>query len=502
MNKNLKNLFYAVVIIVISSGVAAAVTAYVMKNNESKGYYLESKEGAFNQPVQKVMYDGVAAENTDFTYAAEKTVHAVVHISVSATVSVGNQYIDPFEWFFGNPDSRQRPRQQQQQIGSGSGVIISTDGYIITNNHVIENADSINVTLNDKRSFTAKIIGSDPRTDIALIKIDATDLQPITFGDSEQLKVGEWVLAVGNPFDLTSTVTAGIVSAKGRSIQTGDSDREKIAAFIQTDAAVNPGNSGGALVNTKGELVGINTAIYSRTGSFTGYSFAVPINIAGKVVSDLKQYGAVQRGVLGITMTDPENISKSGKDTKISKMEGAYIIEFAERSSAKEAGIEVGDVITAINDKKVLSPSEVQEQINKYKPGDKVRITVDRYGKKKEFTVELKNLQGNTNIQKGGDSAEVLGAAFKALSDKEKQQYGISYGIEVSSISKGKIQECGIKKGFVIMIVNDEKVQTPEAFFNIVDKILKGTTSEKGLLIKGFYPNSGATRHYAIDLID
>jgi Do/DeqQ family serine protease len=500
MKKIWENALNAVLIILISGGVATGVTAYVMKNKEARHTFSEEQENTFGQPVHLTSYNSVAAENTDFTYAAEKTIHAVVHIKVMSTVSIGKQYIDPFEFFFGFGDS-QRPRQQQQRIGSGSGVIISTDGYIITNNHVIEGADSINVTLNDKRSFTAKVIGMDPSTDIALIKIEADDLQPITFGDSEKLKIGEWVLAVGNPFDLTSTVTAGIVSAKGRSIMTGESDRDKIMSFIQTDAAVNRGNSGGALVNTQGELVGINTSIYSQTGDFAGYAFAVPISIAGKVVSDLKQYGTVQRAMLGVSIADPEFIAKN-TDPKIKVLKGAYVADFAMRSSAKEAGIEKGDVITAVNGNKVTSRNALQEQIMKYQPGDKVKITVDRYGSEKEFTVELRNAQGNTEIMKGGDSAKMLGAAFKPLTDKQKRDYGVSYGIEVNNISKGKIQDCGIRKGFVIMIVNDQKIQTPEDFYSIVDKILKGGTDEKGLLIKGFYPNTGATRHYAIDLID
>jgi Do/DeqQ family serine protease len=499
MNKFWKNLMYAALIVLISGGVAAVVTASIMKERTGVNLFPgDNGQSAFHQPLREVMYSGVAAENTDFTYAAEKTVHAVVHIKVSTTVSVGRQYIDPFEFFFGYDD---RAPRRQQRTGLGSGVVISTDGYIITNNHVIEDADTITVTLNDKRSFTARVIGTDPTTDIALIKIDATDLQPITFGDSEKLKVGEWVLAVGNPFDLTSTVTAGIVSAKGRSIMTGESDRDKIRSFIQTDAAVNPGNSGGALVNTKGELVGINTAITTQTGTFMGYSFAVPISIAGKVVSDLKQYGSVQRGMLGVTIMDPESVKKD-TDSKIKVLEGAYVADFAMRSAAKEAGIEKGDVITAVNGNKVTSTNNLQEQIMKFKPGDKVKITVNRYGQEKEFTVELRNIQGNTEITKGKDSAELLGAAFKTLSDKQKQEYGVSYGIEVSSVSKGKIQDCGIRKGFVIMIVNDEKIKTPEDFYSITDKILRATTEEKGLLIKGFYPNSGATRHYAIDLVD
>jgi S1-C subfamily serine protease len=272
-------------------------------------------------------------------------------------------------------------------------------------------------------------------------------------------------------------------------------------SFIQTDAAVNPGNSGGALVNTQGELIGINTAIYSRTGEFAGCSFAVPISIAGKVVTDLKKYGTVQRGMLGVNIAEPGYIKKS-IDSKITALEGAYVSDFATRSSAKEAGLEKGDVIISVNGTNVASPNGLQEQIMKYQPGDKVKITVDRYGTKKEFTVELRNIQGNTEIVKGADSAETLGAAFKPLSNKQKQEYGVSYGIEISNISKGKIQECGIKKGFVIMIVNDMKIQTVEDFYSIVDKILKGSTEDKGLLIKGFYPNNGTTRHYAIDLVD
>ncbi|MDR1525507.1 MAG: Do family serine endopeptidase [Tannerella sp.] len=501
MEKFRKNLLNAVLIILISGGVAAGVTAYFMQNVNAGGSIIyEDASATFKQPVHLTAYDGVAAENIDFTYAAEKTIHAVVHIRVMSTVSVGGrQYMDPFEFFFGYGDNR--PPRQQLRTGSGSGVIISTDGYIITNNHVIEGADSINVTLNDKRSFKGKVIGSDPSTDIALIKIEADDLQPVTFGDSEKLKVGEWVLAVGNPFDLTSTVTAGIVSAKGRSFMTGESDREKIMSFIQTDAAVNRGNSGGALVNTKGELVGINTMIYSQTGDFAGYAFAVPISIAGKVVSDLKKYGSVQRAMLGVSIYEPELI-KQEKDTKIKELKGAYVVDFAMRSPAKEAGIEIGDVITSVNGNRVTSVNSLQEQVMKYQPGDKVKVKVDRYGTEKEFTVELKNAQGNTEIVKGGDSAEILGAAFKVLSEKDKREYGINYGIEVSDISKGKIRDCGIRKGFVIMIVNDQKIQTPEDFYSIVDKILKGGTDEKGLLIKGFYPNTGATRHYAIDLID
>lgn len=383
--------------------------------------------------------------------------------------------MDPFEYFFGfgGRGGFQRP-QQQPRVGAGSGVIISTDGYIITNNHVIDGADELEVTLNDNRKFPAKIIGADPTTDIALIKIEATDLPTIPFGDSEKLKVGEWVLAVGNPFNLTSTVTAGIVSAKSRgNIGAGGKDRSKIESFIQTDAAVNPGNSGGALVNTKGELVGINTAIYSETGNFAGYSFAVPISIAGKVANDLKQFGTVQRAVLGVLIQDPQYVPDAEKE-KVKVFEGAYVGGFAERSSAKEAGIEKGDVIVAVNGVKIKSSSALQEQISKYRPGDKVELTINRNGSTKKFTVELRNAQGSTKVVKGGDSAEVMGAAFKALNDEQKRKLGVSYGIEVTGLTSGKLKDAGIKKGFIIMIVNNQKISAPEDLEKIVESILQG----------------------------
>ena len=410
--------------------------------------------------------------------------------------------MDPFEYFFGfgGRGGFQRPRQQPR-VGAGSGVIISTDGYIITNNHVIDGADELEVTLNDNRKFPAKIIGADPTTDIALIKIEATDLPTIPFGDSEKLKVGEWVLAVGNPFNLTSTVTAGIVSAKSRgNIGAGGKDRSKIESFIQTDAAVNPGNSGGALVNTKGELVGINTAIYSETGNFAGYSFAVPISIAGKVANDLKQFGTVQRAVLGVLIQDPQYVPDAEKE-KVKVFEGAYVGGFAERSSAKEAGIEKGDVIVAVNGVKIKSSSALQEQISKYRPGDKVELTINRNGSTKKFTVELRNAQGSTKVVKGGDSAEVMGAAFKALNDEQKRKLGVSYGIEVTGLTSGKLKDAGIKKGFIIMIVNNQKISAPEDLEKIVESILQGRTEDQGLFIKGFYPN-GRTKYYAIDLAE
>lgn len=493
-----KNMLGAIVIAAISSGVAIGASTYYMSQNQATTTFSSGVENTFKQPYKLAGYNAVAAENTDFTYAAEKAVHSVVHIKATQNSkgSSGQQYVDPFEYFFGFGGRSQRT--PQPRVGAGSGVIISTDGYIITNNHVIDGADELEVTLNDNRKFEAKVIGADPTTDIALLKIEADDLPTIPFGDSEKLKVGEWVLAVGNPFNLTSTVTAGIVSAKSRGNIGAGGDRSKIESFIQTDAAVNPGNSGGALVNTKGELVGINTAIYSETGSYAGYSFAVPISIAGKVVNDLKEFGTVQRAVLGVLIQDPQYAPDEDK-AKVKALEGAYVGGFAERSTAKEAGVEKGDVITAVNGVKVKSASALQEQISKYRPGDKIELTIDRNGSTKKYTVELRNAQGSTKVVKSGDGTEIMGGAFKALSDEQKRKLGVSYGIEVTGVTNGKLQSAGIKKGFIIMIVNNQKISAPEDFEKIVDNILQGRTEDQGLFIKGFYPN-GRTKYYAIDL--
>lgn len=519
MNTIWKGVLGVALVAAVGSGAAIGTSAYMMNHQQ----YLvsgDSTSNVFSQPVRMVNYASVAAENTDFTMAAESAVHGVVHIMATQNADESasqRQYIDPFEYFFGfgGGGSFQRPKAQPR-VGAGSGVIISTDGYIITNNHVIEGADELEVTLNDNRKFDAKLIGTDPATDIALIKIDAKDLPTIPFGDSEKLKVGEWVLAVGNPFNLTSTVTAGIVSAKGRGISLGSGDKSKIESFIQTDAAVNPGNSGGALVNTKGELVGINTAIYSETGSYAGYSFAVPISIAGKVASDLKQYGTVQRAVLGVqiigvgdimdqlsmpNVPDKYKEELKGMKENIKVSEGAYVAEFADRSVAKEAGIEVGDVIISVNGVKVKSANALQEQIGKYRPGDKVTVKVNRKGTKKSFEVQLKNAQGSTKVVTPSDGTELLGGAFKALTDKEKREYGVSYGIEVTGLTNGKLKDAGIKKGFIIMVVNNQRVKTPEDLEKIVDDILHGRAEDQGLFIKGFYPN-GRTKYYAIDLAE
>ncbi len=508
MKKVWKNTVGVIMLVAVCVAAAVGTSVYITNKQQVESSYSTANEYGFKQPFHQVGLHTVTAENIDFTEAAEKAVHAVVHIKATTKAKTGQQrggqqYIDPFEYFFGFGNPRGGGGTPQPRIGAGSGVIISTDGYIMTNNHVIDGADELEVTLNDNRKFNAKVIGADPNTDIALIKVDEKDLSTIPFGDSDKLKVGEWVLAVGNPFNLTSTVTAGIVSAKGRG-NIARTSANSIESFIQTDAAVNPGNSGGALVNTKGELVGINTAIYSETGNFAGYSFAVPISIAGKVVADLKQYGAVQRAMLGVSMIDPQLAKEDPriKDEKVKALDGAYVADFADRSAAREAGIEKGDVITAVNDVKVKSGSALQEQISKFRPGDKVKVTVDRYGTSKSFNVELKNAQGNTEVVKSqGDPTELLGAAFKALSDKQKQQLGISYGIEVAEVYKGKIRDVGITKGYIIMLVNDQRVSTPDEFDQIVERTLRSGDNEKILVIKGMYPN-GRTKYYVVDLAE
>ena len=324
-------------------------------------------------PISLATYSGQAAPQgiapVDFTQAAERSVEAVVHVK---TKYYRQQYVDPFyHFFFGRPQQSQQP----SAMASGSGVILSNDGYIVTNNHVIEDANEIEVVLNDKRSFAAQLIGTDPNTDLALLKIEATNLPTIEIGNSDDLRVGEWVLAVGNPFNLTSTVTAGIVSAKARSINILNSDM-KIESFIQTDAAVNPGNSGGALVNTQGQLVGINTAIASQTGSYAGYAFAIPTAIMQKVVADLRQYGTVQRALLGIRMLD---ITQQVKDQlSLESMEGVYVGEVISGSAADKAGMKAGDVIVQVDGRPINASSQLQEQIGRKNPGDQITILVRR----------------------------------------------------------------------------------------------------------------------------
>lgn len=452
-------------------------------------------------------------DHTDFTAAAESTIGGVVSIKSYATPrgyrQGGNQgggmFGDPFfEYFFGQPQQRrqqpQQDEQSQQQTGLGSGVIISTDGYIVTNNHVIDGAERLEVTLNDNRSFNATVVGADPTTDIALVKIDAKDLPVIPLGDSESLKVGEWVLAVGNPFGFTSTVTTGIVSAKARSIAGATHGRAMgIESYIQTDAAVNPGNSGGALVNLAGELVGINTAIYSQTGNYAGYSFAVPVTIVKKVVADLRQYGTVQRAVLGVSISDltPELIKADGI-TAVTQ--GAYVRGVSDRSSAREAGIKEGDIIVKINGVTTANTAQLQEQVAKYRPGDTITVEYVRDNKTHSVKVKLLNSQGNTKTVTAGTVTD-LGCAFKAPSESTLRQLGLSTGVQVADLQKGRFKDAGIRDGFIIYSVNDVRVKTADDIEKIYDQIMKSDTPDKVMFLRGVYP-TGQRRYYAVDLVD
>lgn len=413
----------------------------------------------------------------DLTYAAEAAVDAVVYVEV--TVTQQYQMTDPFfRFFFGD----EGPQTREQQ-GSGSGVIIRPDGYIVTNNHVVANATKVQVTLNNNKVYDAKVIGTDPATDVALIKIDAQGLQTLPFGDSDQLRLGEWVLAVGSPlgYQLRSTITAGIVSAKGRSMAHDPRERNnggiQIESFIQTDAAVNPGNSGGALVNKTGELVGINTAIVSQTGAYSGYSFAVPVNIVKKVVEDLIDFGSVKRAVLGIAMSDlSEGLAKNLKydsvddmlkKLKLSSPEGVYITEVAKGSSADKAGMKEGDVIVAIDGTDVKSGSAVKVKVNTFHPGDKAKVKIIRDGKEKELEVTFQGSSTENGTVVGDGEIAFFGTTLKEASKETLAKFGLKKGVEVTSVGSGKMLEAGASEGMVITYVNDQPVGTPQDVLNI-----------------------------------
>ena len=374
-------------------------------------------------------------------------------------------------------------------------MIISADGYIVTNNHVVEGADELTVTLNDNKEYSARIIGADKNTDLALIKIDGKNLPAIAIANSEDIKVGEWVLAVGNPLGLNNTVTAGIVSAKARSLGANG-----VEAFIQTDAAINRGNSGGALVNVKGELVGINAAMYSQTGSYTGYGFAIPTTIMNKVVADLKQYGTVQRAVIGIQGGDVKNFvdmqKEEGKEVDFGTMEGVYIDKVTDDGAAADAGMKKGDVIVAVDGQKVTRMAELQEILAKKRPGDKVSLTFMRDKKKQTQTITLKNEQGNTKVVKHAD-LDVLGANFREISKEVKTQLNISYGLEVTKVNKGKMSDAGISRGFIIQRVNDESIKTIDDLQRVVKEA--STSKEPVLYIQGIYP-TGRKAYFAVPL--
>ncbi|MCR5432948.1 MAG: Do family serine endopeptidase [Bacteroidaceae bacterium] len=498
MKQTTKNWIGAAALIFASSAVTGAV---VSTTTGSRAETAEPEAFPATAPSRPA---AAAVGLVDLTQAAESSVNAVVYIKVTQMgktqrVTVQDPFSDFFGEFFGYGGRDRQPQQREYKSpdrhGAGSGVIISNDGYIVTNNHVVGGADEIEVKLNDNREFKGRIIGTDETTDLALIKIDGKDLPTLPIGNSDELKLGQWVLAVGNPFNLTSTVTAGIVSAKARSLGANG-----IESFIQTDAAINAGNSGGALVNERGELVGINAMIYSQTGSYAGYGFAIPTSIMNKVVADLKVYGTVQRAILGVQGTDVMNYidaeKAKGNEVDLGVQSGVYVDKVTDASAAQDAGLEKGDVITQFEGKKVAKMSELQEAIAQHRPGDKVTLTYIRDKKSHTANVTLRNTQGNTKVMEEVDMDD-MGVQLKPLGDDEKQRLNISYGLIVNAIRNGKMKDAGVTKGAIIMQVNDQKMETTEDWENAVKEANKG--SERTLWIKALTP-SGRWVSYVVDL--
>lgn len=437
-------------------------------------------------------FKNITIPTFDFAEVSSAATPTVVHIKVKTIVKEqqrSNRQINPFD-LFGEGFDFPIPRGPQE--GSGSGVIISDKGYIVTNNHVVKDAGEIEVVLNDKRAFKADVVGTDPNTDIALIRIHAEGLQPVKIGNSDDVRVGEWVLAVGNPFNLTSTVTAGIVSAKGRSINLLGGGTS-IESFIQTDAAVNPGNSGGALINSKGELVGINTAIATQTGQYAGYSFAVPVNIVQKVVNDIQEFGEVQRGFIGVNIRDID--AKMAEEKGLKSITGVYVEALTENGAADAAGIKKGDVITKVDGHEVNSVPALQEQIGRHRPGDEVKVTVMRSGNEKEMDVVLRNKDGKvgTVVSATKELRKMLGADFETVSETEKSKLKIGNGIKVKSLEKGKLKDAGIPQGFIITGVDKNGVYSS----NDIYRTLEG--KKGGVLVEGYLPN-GDHKYYVLEL--
>lgn len=470
--------------IIISGATALGVTKIVTPDNRSEIADYNSKAGTQFTSYQKESYP-------DLTYAAENAVKAVVNIEKIEELKSHNSGrqgqrggFDPFFEFFGIPQGYEQQQMPQQRRSGGSGVIISEDGYIVTNNHVVDNASKLKVKLNDNRTYTAKLIGTDPTTDIALIKIEEAGLPTLPFGNSDELRLGEWVLAIGSPFDLQSTITAGIVSAKARNLDIIPS-QSRIESFIQTDAAVNPGNSGGALVDTKGALVGINTVIKSPTGSFAGYSFAVPVSIVKKVVVDLKEYGVVQRAMLGVGYReiDGDFIENLGEKYGITEQGGVCVMQLEQDGAAKAAGIKEGDIITEIDGVKIAGSSQLLEQVAKHRPNDKVKLSVKRGKDVKQFDITLRNKAGKAELLKRDyvDALEVLAGQFADIDSKAKKEYKIDGGVRVISINNGGIlSKARVKAGYIITHINDREILTTSDISRITTKIT---------LIDGVYPD-------------
>jgi Do/DeqQ family serine protease len=493
MKTNLRKSLFALLFGLIGGTAAVVIYEGVSASEEKVHHAYEERSSADVQRVNRmpnIVRTGQGPPETrDFTKAAKKSLDAVVHVK---TKYMGRGYQDPLELFFRGPR-----KKQQEVLSAGSGVIVSSDGYIVTNHHVIQKASEIRIVLNDGSTYEAEVAGEDRSTDLALLKVDAEGLPTIDYGNSDEVEVGEWVLAVGNPFNLTSTVTAGIVSAKGRNIDLRRRDPGEeffpIESFIQTDAAVNPGNSGGALVDAEGRLVGINTAIASNTGSYTGYSFAIPVNIVKKVVKDLVEYGKVQRAYIGVRI---RNISDRLADAKeLEQMEGVYVAGLMENGAAKKAGIEEEDVITRIGSVRVENVPQLQGQVQKYRPGDEVKVTVLRDGEKKEIPVTLLNREGNQKIVEASEEDELsrsLGAELTNAPSEITEKFGLEHGVQVKELSGGKLRKAGVKEGFIILRIDRKKVETVED----IERYLKESEG-KGVLIGGIYPN-GVKAYYGI----
>ena len=503
MKQTTKFFLGAVAVVAMSAGVAGVTSYAFMQQPEQNNVQEFADIFQPNPNTQLAALNAVNAQPVDLTMAAENSVNAVVHIkstqeSKKQTVTVRDPFYEFFGDMFGNRGGQQRQIETPEKVGFGSGVIISKDGYIVTNNHVIENADIISVKLNDGREFKGRIIGADPSTDLALVKIEGEDLPTIPVGDSDQLKIGEWVLAVGNPFNMTSTVTAGIVSAKARSLGVYN---QGVESFIQTDAAINQGNSGGALVNARGELVGINSVLYSPTGSYSGCGFAIPTSIMTKVIADLKQFGTVQRAWLGISGRPLDNDGQTmdaemkKKAEELGATEGVWVTEILENSSASGI-LEVDDVIIGIDGKRIKNFAGLQEQMAKHRPGDKVKVKILRDKKEKTVDMVLKNKQGTTNVVKD-NGMEILGAAFRELPDDVKQSLRLNYGVEVTGVTDGKMKEAGVRKGFIILKANGQSVKTVDQLEEIVKQASQ--SPEPVLFLNGIFP-SGKRAYFAVDL--
>lgn len=483
----MKKILYSLVAIAACALAGAAGARYAIHRAAPEmetATFVNPDGSSSGQPAVYRTVNLTADNYPDFTYAAEHCIDAVVYVKVTA-IQQGYTPNNMLEYFFGFGSPSQR-----EAVGSGSGVIIRQDGYIVTNNHVIAGANKIEVTLNDNKTYSATLLGTDPATDVALIKIDATGLPFIEMGDSDALRLGEWVLAIGSPYDLRQTITAGIVSAKGRSMP-NTTGEFKIESFIQTDAAVNPGNSGGALVDKAGRLVGINTAIISQTGAYSGYSFAVPVNIVKRIAGDLMDFGSVRRALLGISMQNIDD--KKAAELKLSSPKGVYIADVAKGSAAEAAGVKKGDVLTAIDGKTVIDGASVQEMVTRYHPGDKARLTVVRDGNQKELEVVFKGtVQENGTVDEDGAVA-YFGSKIRSASKELLDAYNLKAGVEVVSVGEGKLAQQGVPEGFIILYVNNQAVSKPQDVLDMTKK------AKRTVLLEGVNRN-GRVSYYGFGL--